>query len=188
MYSRSMQTYMPWLNIQCLHVCTFHTVLSRAVLVFLPRRCGNSSPLARSFAPYPCLLQELCSSENAWDSRAPTQRRVPRSERCAAAQVYALPLLISKSLLHSEGNHLLAPREANQIKQSGKEDSLFINLTRSPGDLHYTRDSPPALAGCFADADCAPSLHHPGRYLSALHAWEKRQQRGYRSSQSTVFQ
>lgn len=47
-----------------------------------------------------------------------------------------MPLLISKSLLHSKGNCLLAPREANQIKQSGKEDSFFINLTRSPGDLH----------------------------------------------------
>lgn len=46
-----------------------------------------------------------------------------------------MPLLISKSLLPSKRNRLLAPREANQIKQSGKGDSFFINLTRSPGDL-----------------------------------------------------
>lgn len=58
---------------------------------------------------------------------------VPRSPR-GQGQVCAGPLLISKSFLHS--NRLPAPREANQIKQSGKEDSLFINLTRSPGDLH----------------------------------------------------
>lgn len=57
---------------------------------------------------------------------------VPRSPR-GQGQVCAGPLLISKSFLHS--NRLPAPREANQIKQSGKEDSLFINLTRSPGDL-----------------------------------------------------
>lgn len=43
---------------------------------------------------------------------------------------------MSKFLLRSKRNRLPAPREANQIKQSGKEDSLFINLTRSPGDLH----------------------------------------------------
>lgn len=71
---------------------------------------------------------------NPWDSRAP--RRVPCSPPFVCAQPCAVPLLMSKSLLRSERNRLPAPREANQIKQSGKEDSLFINLTRSPGDLH----------------------------------------------------
>lgn len=82
-------------------------------------------------APYLCVI--LAGAVLLW--RAPgtaeqqAQKHVPRSPRCAS-------LLISKSLLHREGNHLPASGEANQIKQSGKEDSLFISLTRSPRDFH----------------------------------------------------
>lgn len=86
-----------------------------------------------------------------------------------------MALLISKSLLHSERNRLLAPREANQIKQSGKEDSLFINLTRSPGDSHsrlgillqLLLDASPMLLALLAWITQAGTWQHPTPWVES---------------------
>lgn len=86
-----------------------------------------------------------------------------------------MALLISKSLLHSERNRLLAPREANQIKQSGKEDSLFINLTRSPGDsrsrlgilLQLLLDASPTLLALLPWITQAGTRQHPTPWVES---------------------
>lgn len=98
-----------------------------------------------------------------------------------------MPLLISKSLLHSGRNRLLAPREANQIKQSGKEDSLFINLTRSPGDLH---SRPEILLQLSLDAsptllELLPWITQAG---TCQYAFGRKRHRCYRLLHSTAFQ
>jgi len=112
-----------------------HCPLAHCACGHRVRTCGNSSPAARGFAPYlrltPAGASHLCGYLGQLNV---PQKHVPCPLRCTSAQVHATPLLVSKSLLHSARNRLLAPREANQIKQSGKADSLFINLTSSPGD------------------------------------------------------
>lgn len=165
----------PSSRVLCL--CSWHVRVEIPALwcVALPWTCASCS-------------QEPCISVMSGTAEQHAQKHVPRSLQRSSARVYTMPLLISKSLLHRARNCLLAPREANQIKQSGKADSLFINLTRSPGDL---RSRPEILLQLLLDASpvfaCAPSLDHAGRYVPALCTLGRNQHRGYGFLHSTAF-